>query len=72
MTKIRFGVPVASQIRIEIYNALGQKVEELVNGYIAAGYHEVSFSASKYASGIYIYRMVAGNYQEIKKMMLIK
>ena len=72
VTKIRFGVPVASQIRIEIYNALGQKVEELVNGYIAAGYHEVSFSASKYASGIYIYRMVAGNYQEIKKMMLIK
>ncbi len=71
-TKIRFGIPTASHVKIEIYNALGQKVTELVNEYKAAGYYLVNFNASKYASGIYIYRMVAGNYQEIKKMMLIK
>ncbi|UCF64837.1 MAG: T9SS type A sorting domain-containing protein, partial [bacterium] len=71
-TNIRFGIPTASHVKIEIYNTLGQKVVELINEYKPAGYYSVSFNASKYASGIYIYRMVAENYQEIKKMMLIK
>jgi hypothetical protein len=72
VTKIRFGIPTASHVKIEIYNALGQKVTELINRYKPAGYHVASFDASKYASGIYIFRVVAGNYQEIRKMMLIK
>jgi hypothetical protein len=71
-THIRYGIPTASQVKIEIYNTLGQKVTELIDEYKPAGYYLLNFNASKYASGIYIYRMVAGNYQEIKKMILIK
>ena len=72
VTHIRYGVPRAAHVKIEVYNSLGQKLTELVNEYKPAGYHLANFEASSFASGIYFYRIVAGDYHVVKKMMLLK
>ena len=71
-TMIRFGIPKASNVSITVYNILGQKVADLFKGYKEAGNYQVSFDASKLTSGMYIYRIEAGNYTQIKKMLLLK
>ena len=57
---------------LAVYNILGQKVAELVNGHREAGRYSVNFDASRLASGMYIYRIQAGNYSKVHKMLLIK
>ncbi|MEX0845476.1 MAG: PKD domain-containing protein, partial [Balneolaceae bacterium] len=71
-TNIRFGLPEASEVRLEIFNILGQKVAVLVNGKMNAGYHLVNFDASRYSSGMYIYRIIAKDFVKTKKMLLLK
>lgn len=71
-TVIRFGIPVASQVQLNVYNVLGQQVRTLVEQKLNAGFHEVDFDASGLPSGIYLYRIQAEGYLAIKKMMLIK
>lgn len=71
-TKIKFALPIASEVRITIYNSLGQLVAELINARKNVGFHEVTFNASELSSGVYIYRIEAGSFIETKKMMLIK
>jgi hypothetical protein len=71
-THIRYGIPTASEVNIEVYNSLGQRVAILENDYQTAGYHVVDFDASRFASGIYFYRINAGNYNKVMKMMLMK
>ena len=71
-TSIRFGLPQATNVRIELYNILGAKVATIIDDYRAAGYHIVRFDGSNLASGIYIYRIVAGNFQQEKKMILLR
>jgi len=71
-TKIRFGLPQAANLTLEVYNIVGQKVATVFEGHKAAGYHVVEFDASSLASGIYFYRIQAGRYIAIKKMILIK
>jgi len=77
-TKIRFQLPKESEVRLEIFNMLGERVEELINRTIFAGTYEVDFNADQFPSGIYIYRISAcsvnGNEKYIlsKKMLLIK
>ncbi len=51
---------------------LGSEVDNIVNKEQEAGYYEVNFDGSRYASGVYIYRLVAGDYVSTKKMMMIK
>jgi len=67
-----FGLPMASPVRLEIFNSLGQKVETLFDGSETAGWHEVTFDASRLSSGIYFYRLQAGTFVETKKMLLMK
>jgi uncharacterized protein YdaL len=55
-----------------VYNTLGQEVATLVNEYQDAGYRTVEFNASHLQSGLYFYRLTAGNFTEIKKMILMK
>jgi hypothetical protein len=55
-----------------VFNILGQKVVTLVNGVKTAGNYEVNFDASKLTSGVYVYRLEAGNSKITKKMTLIK
>ncbi|MBZ0198852.1 MAG: T9SS type A sorting domain-containing protein [Ignavibacteriaceae bacterium] len=71
-TKIKYAVPFDGFVNLTIYNALGEKVTTLVQQIIKAGNYEVDFNASSFASGIYFYRMEAGNFVSVKKMMLIK
>jgi hypothetical protein len=71
-TKIKFTLPKQEIVTLEIFNTLGQKIETLLNKKIPAGYHEVEFNAQKLSSGIYFYRIEAGEFQDVKKMILIK
>ena len=54
------------------YDAIGREVATLVDGYKEAGSYDIQFNASKLSSGVYFYRIQAGNYVEMKKMMLMK
>ncbi|MDP4116297.1 MAG: T9SS type A sorting domain-containing protein [Bacteroidota bacterium] len=77
-TKIRFALPLESNVKVEVYNSLGQIVKELVNGKQDAGFHEVNFNASYLTSGIYFYSIIAisadgkQNFKSTQKMLLVK
>jgi len=76
-TVISFGLSQPSQVTIEIFNILGQKVKILTNGQMPAGYHRASWDGKdargkKVATGIYFYKMTAGVFSDIKKMSLVK
>ncbi len=72
VTQIRFGLPQAEQVKINIYNMLGQFVTTILNEYKPAGYHTVQFDGRALASGIYLYRIETGQFQAVKKMILSK
>ena len=71
-TKIKFGVPEASNVTLKIFNTLGEKVAELVNEYLDAGTYTYNFDASQLPSGIYVYTLQTGKQVISKKMTLIK
>ena len=77
-TIIRYALPFESNVKLVIYNLLGEVVKELVNGSVATGYQEISFDATNLSSGIYVYTLHAisldgkQNYQSVKKMLLLK
>jgi hypothetical protein len=71
-TEIRFGLPQQSDVKIEVFNILGQKVITLFEGLLPAGFHSVHWNGSNSSSGIYYYRITAGSYGDIKKMTLLK
>lgn len=77
-TNIRFSLPVRADVRISVFNILGEKVSDLLNQTVEAGYHQVNFdAASRLASGMYIYTINAigvdgSKFVESKKMMLLK
>ncbi|MBK7379676.1 MAG: VCBS repeat-containing protein [Ignavibacteriales bacterium] len=71
-TVIEYQLPEGTEVRIEIYNIVGQRVKELLLGQKEAGYHKVEFNGAGLPSGIYLYKMTAGNYSESKKMILLK
>ena len=71
-TIIRYALPQISNVRIDVYNLLGQRVSTLVNNSVSAGYHEIKFNGSHLPSGYYTYRIQTDGYHEVKKMMLIK
>jgi hypothetical protein len=71
-TTIKFALPVAGNVKINVYNTLGQLVEILVDGEMQSGYHEINFDGSGLASGIYLYQLQAGEYNSVKKMILMK
>lgn len=71
-TKINYKIATASNVKLNIYNILGQKVATLVNQFMNAGAYSVDFNASHLASGVYIYKLEAGDFSVNKKMMLLK
>lgn len=71
-TVIEFSLPVAEKVELVVYNMLGEVVAKLVSGELPAGTHKVNFNASNLASGIYLYRITAGNNVVTKKMILQK
>ncbi len=71
-TTIKFGVKEKSNVRIDIFNSIGEKVNTVLNAEREPGNYQVEFNASDLPSGVYIYRIEAGQYNSIKKMILMK
>ncbi|MCH8495581.1 MAG: CHRD domain-containing protein [Balneolales bacterium] len=71
-TQIRFEVPQSGDVSLEVFDMTGRLVSTLVNGTVAAGTHTVSFDASSLSSGVYLYRLSAGQTLLVNRMTLIK
>ncbi len=71
-TNISFNLPSTNNVDLKVYNLLGQEVATLINGRLNSGNHTIKFDASRLASGVYIYRLVSGEFSQTRKMMLIK
>ena len=71
-TEIKFALPTASDVKLNVYNINGQLVSELVNGNKEAGIHKVSFDASNFNSGMYFYTLESNGMSITKKMILTK
>jgi endo-1,4-beta-xylanase len=71
-TKIRYNIVKASKVMLTIFDILGREVQTLVNEQQVPGQYTVTFNAQNLASGIYFYRLNAGDFSEVKKLMLLK
>ncbi|MCP4650479.1 MAG: T9SS type A sorting domain-containing protein [PVC group bacterium] len=71
-TNIAFALPTKSNVKLEIFNLLGQKVADLAQGQMEAGYHEVTWNANNTPSGVYFYRIITDEQSLTRKMMLLK
>ena len=71
-TKIKFAIPQSSFVTLEVFNALGEKVNVLVSEELNAGTYNYDWNASNLTSGIYFYTIQAGEFVETKKMLLVK
>jgi photosystem II stability/assembly factor-like uncharacterized protein len=71
-TVISYSLPSAANVKLIVYNTLGQTVKILGNGYRSAGNYSFNFNASTLPSGIYFYKLEAGQFSQVKKMILIK
>ena len=71
-TTIKFSLPVQTQLRINLYNMLGEQVASIAEEMYEAGYYKITFDAEGLSSGTYIYRLESNNFTETKKMILIR
>jgi photosystem II stability/assembly factor-like uncharacterized protein len=71
-TNIRFSIPRETHVLICIYNSMGKEVTKLISQQMHAGIYTAEWNADGYASGIYFCRIIAGNYTETKKLLLLK
>jgi hypothetical protein len=69
---LRYALPVASHVTLSVFNPLGQIVATVVNEQQGAGIHEVRFAAGNLSSGVYYYRLKAGNFFEARTLLLIR
>jgi hypothetical protein len=71
-TTIEFSLPVRSSVHLVLFSVLGQVVKEIVNGDYTAGTHRITLDASTLATGVYFYKLKAGQYTNVKKLLLMK
>ncbi len=71
-TKIRYSIPQSSNVIIKVFDILGNEIETLVNEEKPVGTYEITWYAENLPSGIYLYKLQAGNYLETRKMILMK
>ena len=71
-TTIRYALPSRSHVTLTVFNTLGQQVATMVNETQGAGYHEVKFDGSGLASGVYFYRLKAGEYVATKRLLVVR
>lgn len=72
VTVIEYSLPVQSEVSLIVYDLRGQEVARLINSTMSAGNHRVSWDASDLASGVYLYRLQAGDFTQTRKMLLLK
>ncbi len=71
-TAIEFSIPISSTVQLSVFNVLGEEVKKLVDEYLPGATHRVTWDAGKYPSGVYFYRLRAGNFTQTKKMLLVR
>jgi hypothetical protein len=71
-TTIRYSLPSAGLVKLVVYNQIGEEVISLVNENKEAGNYQVTFNASGLASGVYFYRIISGEFSNMKKMIILK
>jgi photosystem II stability/assembly factor-like uncharacterized protein len=71
-TTITYALPVDANVSLTIYDIIGQKVIQLLNGRATAGYHDLRFDASNLASGIYFYRLQTGDFVRTRKLLVLR
>jgi hypothetical protein len=71
-TNIEFALLKSSFVKLVVFDMLGREVETLVSEELKAGAYKADWNASKYTSGVYFYKIIAGDYTETKKMILTK
>lgn len=69
---LQFSIPVSGHVTLGVYTLLGQKVAEVVNGFLPVGEHDFEFNADGLASGVYLYRLQTGTQIQTKRMILMK
>jgi hypothetical protein len=71
-TVINFSLPAQSNVKVIVYDALGNQIDVIADGVKSAGSHSVKWNATNYASGIYFYKLEADNFVQVRKMILMK
>jgi hypothetical protein len=72
LTNIRYSVPKAGRVLMKLYDVRGRAVAKLVDGEHEPGFYSLTLNASKLGSGVYFYRMKAGDYQSVHKLVILK
>lgn len=72
VTTIEYSLPVVGEVSLIIYNVIGEEVAGLVNEVQQAGFHLVTWNATKMSSGIYFYRLQSGDFVQTRKILLLK
>ena len=72
VTQLTYGIPENTEIQIIVYDMAGTQITMLVNTFQTAGYHTISWNASSYPSGVYLIRMVSGEFTQTQKVVLVK
>ncbi|HSD64725.1 MAG TPA: C25 family cysteine peptidase [Ignavibacteriaceae bacterium] len=71
-TTIKFGIPKEVKVTLKVYDILGAEIATIVNQKLDPGYYQYEWNAKEFASGVYIYRIEAGSFVKVKKMMIMK
>jgi photosystem II stability/assembly factor-like uncharacterized protein len=71
-TTIQYSIPESGNVKLTVYNSLGEEVALLVNEYREAGTYKINFDAEKLSNGVYYYRLISEKYMDVKKMILLK
>ena len=72
VTTLSFALPIEAEVSLSIYNLQGREVSTLIDKNMDAGYHSVVWNADSYSSGVYFVKMVAGDFVNTQKLMLVK
>jgi hypothetical protein len=72
MTKIDYTVGASSRVSLKVYNLLGQEVATLIDQQLSPGSYQATFDGSRLSSGVYIYKMTAGSFEDSKKLVIVK
>jgi hypothetical protein len=72
ITTLEFGLPMESEVIIEVYSLQGRLIENLANRHFTAGYHSISWNADRHSSGMYFVKFKANDFQVTRKLMLVK
>jgi len=71
-TQLSYDLKADGNVKLTVFNLVGQSVRVLVDGYQTAGYYEVTFDANDLPAGIYLYKLQVGDYSSVKRMTLVK